>query len=140
VKNITVGIHSSSSVLLTWTPPVRSCWNGILTNYTITIHSLGPQNTTHFEGIGSEVTNSSLNGSHVMVLPDQELSNHPDPRSNGSIEAEVVLLTDLQPFFVYSMSVYMSNGAGDGPPASSELVTLPGTSKNTAITNCYVFL
>ncbi len=70
-----------------------------------------------------------------MVYPseEQELSNHPDPRSNKSIEAEEVLITGLQPYFVYSFSVYMSNGAGHGPSTSSEIVTLPGTSK----INCY---
>ncbi len=119
-------IKSSSSVLLMWTPPLQSCWNGIVTHYTIAVQSFGPNMTTSTLGI--LLQNKTLNKSHAIIYPDiqQELINQPDPRINRNIENENLLITCLQPFFKYSFSVSMSNVAGEGPLSHSDMVVLPG--------------
>ena len=71
-----------------------------------------------------------LKKSRMMIFPDasQDFKNDPDPRRGilKAIVSESLLISDLQPFFKYIFSMYMSNFAGDGPVTSSEVIFLPG--------------
>jgi len=114
---------------MSWSPPEHSCWNGIITNYTIQIQSLGPVNSFMTAKIQSN-DSLFLSMSHILIYPeaDQEFNNDPDPRRSISkaIVPEGLLIRDLQPFFKYTFSIYMSNIAGNGAVTSSEIFFLPG--------------
>ena len=130
VSNITTTVISTSSVYLSWIPPIHNCWNGIITNYTIAVQSLGPQSASFLEKINSNTKNESLYVSHIIALPDleNELNNDPDPRHGmlQRIVPETLLISQLHPFFKYTFTIYMSNAAGDSNSTSSEVISLPG--------------
>ena len=130
VNNISVALFSSTSAQLSWTPPQHSYWNGIITNYTIICHSLGPNDMSFIDDLGLQLMNTTLYYFFVTLFPEvgHEMANNPDPRQDvvEPIVPERAVITGLQEDFSYTFDVYMSNIAGDSDLASSDTIALPG--------------
>lgn len=127
MENISVAILSPSSVKVSWTPPLREFWNGIITSYTVISHSYGPNNFSTIDSSGFQptVTVHSLN--RVFPIKGNKWGNNADPRFlYQDVVGEEVMVEELQEYFTYKFTVYMTNSAGDSDPVTSSIVQLPG--------------
>ena len=132
VESVEVSVMSSSSVNISWLPPPREHWNGVLTSYTVISHSYGPNNVSTSGTSEVQLANTTLVGSVSKEYPieDSAWVNYPDPRfTYTDLAPEELTIESLHEFFTYKFTVYMSNSAGDSDLASSAAVQLPGTGK-----------
>lgn len=129
-QDLSISVLSPSSVKLSWLPPTRDFWNGILTSYTVISHSLGPNNMSAMDDVELHLANSTFPDTYstAFSFEDNKWSNNPDPRFYYSeVAEEDVTIDGLHEYFTYHFSVYISNSAGDSDPAESPLIQLPGT-------------
>ena len=74
--------------------------------------------------------NETLFETNIMVFPNSNtmLKNNPDPRRGvaDKIVNEDVSISDLQPFFNYTVAIYMSNVVGNSMSESTHVISLPG--------------
>jgi len=133
LQNLSISVLSPSSVKISWLPPPRDSWNGIIASYTILTHSLGPNNLFHEDGLEPSPAHSSQaleTSSTTLSIEGNAWSNSPDPRFHyGEVEVEETTLQDLHEYFTYKFTVYMSNSAGDSDMAESPPIQLPGTGR-----------
>lgn len=136
VENVEVSIVSSSSVSISWLPPPREHWNGILTSYTVISYSYGPNNIS-MSGISEvQLENTSFVGAVSKEYPMEGSAwvNYPDPRFiYTDLVPEELTIESLHEFFTYKFMVYLSNSVGDSDLVSSATVHLPGTGKHLSI-------
>ena len=145
VEDINVTALSHTSVQLSWQPPPRDYWNGVLTSYTITSHSYQPVSTraTNSSQSEAELSNSTLydTTTHVYTTQDTAWANNADPRFIFTeVVHEHVIVEQLHEFFRYHFTIVMSNSAGDSDPASSPPVQLPGNGKLNLCIACVCVL
>lgn len=128
LQNLSVSILSPSSVQLSWILPPRESWNGVITNYTVITHSLGPNNmSSAMDDIESQLTNST-SSERIFSIKDNRWSNNPDPRFYfREVATEEIIVENLNEYFTYCFSMYMSNSAGNSNRVESSTVQLPGT-------------
>ena len=130
IESIYVSIVSSSSVNLTWIPPPRESWNGILTSYTVIAHSHGPNNISSSEVMEIQLENTTLTESMSRKFPVEGngWANNPDPRFiYTALVAEEVTMNALHEFFMYEFTVFVSNSIGDSGSVTSSIIHMPGT-------------
>lgn len=108
--------------------PSRESWNGVITNYTLITHSLGPNNVSSAMGSSESQLTNSTSSERTLSIKDNRWSNNPDPRFYFTeVAMEEIIVEDLHEYFTYSFSMYMSNSAGDSNTVESSTVQLPGT-------------
>lgn len=118
VRNISVKAISPRSLSLSWLPPDRVFWQGVVLHYAVTVTRLGPVTQ-------SEVTRSTS----VMRLLAEPMTNHNDPSlAVEPLQEERHVLEDLEEYYQYSLSVAMVNSAGEGQPTLPILQNMPDAS------------
>lgn len=136
VGNISVAILSPTSVNVSWVPPPREFWNGIILSYSIDVHAHGPNNVSAFEQLGLQA-NTTEDDSFTKVIQAHggNLANNPDPRLPYMLDLlpEESVIDDLHEFFTYHFSISLINSVGTSDPAFSSVVHLPGTGKVSSI-------
>ena len=113
---------SSKSVKVSWLPPEKEHWNGIITNYTIYYKRLGPVSGDNF-GPNSEVLDT-------VSIPNtkQTLANDPNPKLvSHPLHHEEVLLEGLEEYFLYEFSVDVATSAGTGEVSLLLAVGMPAS-------------
>lgn len=98
-------------------------WNGIITSYTVDYELL--------HAVGEQAENSVLAPYSILSVsipqPGFPLANNPDPtRISLPLQTEMVLLEDLQEYYVYQFTVYLQNSAGRSESSQSVTQQLPG--------------
>ena len=105
---------------LTWIPPARINWKGVIQYYVLIITRLAP-----VEDGGRVSTNDRtyLEETLVHVAPT---SNHPDPSlASDPLITESYVKDDLEENFQYSFTVALANSAGTGPSSPALVQNMP---------------
>lgn len=114
---------SSKSVQLSWKPPKRKYWNGVIDHYSITVLE---QNNN---GIAKRASKN------IIVSPQ---SNNPDPSlATEPLQAETYHLEGLEENFDYSISISAINAAGSSLASNPLQQKMPQAGK---IGNLYFLL
>ncbi len=98
-QHLDVSASSSSSLQISWAPPLPEVQNGKIVGYTITVGVIGPQ---------------QLSPQSYFVAGDGEL---------------LFNLEGLHPFTNYSITVSASTQVGPGPPTSPQAIQTPEDGK-----------
>ena len=93
-RNVTITVLSSTSVQLSWEPPIPTAHNGILRTYRILIVNNN---------------NNNNNNDNSAILVDSSVTTHN--------------ISNLTPFTNYSFQVRAENNAGVGPYSEAVNVT-----------------
>ena len=118
VKNLTVRVISPRSLSLSWLPPDRVFWQGIVLHYAVIVTRLGPVTQ-------GQVTRSTS----VMRLVVEPMTNHNDPSlAVEPLQEETHVVENLEEYYQYSLSVAMVNSAGEGQPTLPIMQNMPDTS------------
>ena len=114
---MSVHVHSSSSVYVSWLPPDIQFWNGVVTNYTVTYINLGV--------VGEDTDEDSAYRMPTTVSipqPGQTLVNAQNPTLVSlPLRPESVFIDQLEEYCLYSFTVNQANIEDMGP--LSEIVT-----------------
>ena len=120
VQNIYVASSSTRSVLLTWDPPPRYSWRGVI-YYNIVVTE-----TALSEGLAKRQEPSSTN----MVYELTQLTNNRDPSlASEPLQAEQFTVNDLEESFVYVFSIQVANDAGNGESSPPVMQQMPEDGK-----------
>ena len=105
---------------LTWIPPARISWKGVIQYYIITITRLAP---IEEGGRASTDDRTYLEETTVHVTPT---SNHPDPSlASDPLMTELHVIDGLEENFQYSFTVALANSAGTGPSSAARVQNMP---------------
>lgn len=121
--NFSISVISPNSVDLFWLPPNPDYWNGIITNYTISIELHGPAINPN---IGEQPFTT------LISIPSRThpLVNIPDPRAvRLPLQFESYEVNGLHEFHIYAFTVYMYNSAGRSTSSSIIIQELPATGR-----------
>ena len=109
---------SPRSLSLSWLPPERVFWQGVVLHYAVTVTQLGP--VTH-----EQLTRSTS----VVRLFVEPKTNHNDPSlAVKPLQEERHVVENLEEYYQYSLSVAMVNSAGEGQPTLPITQNMPETS------------
>ena len=118
---MSVFVHSSSSVYVSWLPPDVQFWNGVITNYTVTYVNLGV--------VGEDMDGDSADQMSTTVSipqPGQTLVNSRNPTLVSlPLRPESVFIDQLKEYRLYSFSVYQANIEGVGPFGETVIQGMP---------------
>ena len=115
VRDISVSVASPTSVELSWLPPARDHWKGVIDHYQVTAARQGPVDGRKRRQTSAIVTKN---------VPPQ--NNHRDPSlASEPLQMESYVLQGLEEFFEYSISVQPVNAAGSGPTNPPILQNMP---------------
>ena len=105
---------------LTWIPPARISWRGVIQYYILTITRLAP---VEDDGRASTNDHTYLEEATLHVVPT---SNHPDPSlASDPLMTELYVKDGLEENFQYSFTVALANSAGTGPSSAALVQNMP---------------
>ena len=117
VRNVTTQISSPTSARLRWLPGDVETWNGVITRYTVQYSLL------HQVSSADLVIDEQARTSHLAA---SQFRNDPSPILAASpLEWEEIVIDGLRPYFVYSVSVFYENSAGQSANSSRLEFSLP---------------
>ena len=121
VKDLSIDITSPTSVQLSWLPPARMEWGGIIDHYLINATALGP-----VTGDGDQDR-----GNPTRVVRVAPITNNADPSlASVPLMLETYRLQELEEYYEYSITVSIVNAAGEGPSHPPIVRRMPETSKS----------
>ena len=105
---------------LTWIPPERISWRGVIQYYVLTITRLAP---VEDGGRTNTDDRTYFKETTVHVPPT---SNHPDPSlATDPLMTEVYEQDGLEENFQYSFTLALANSAGTGPSSAALMQNMP---------------
>ena len=117
MQDFELQVTSPRSLLVSWLPPERVYWQGVVEHYAVTVIRLGP--------VGEEQA-MFPNNMTVLVKPQ---TNRKDPSlALEPLQRESHVLDNLEEYFEYSFSVAMVNTAGVGEPSTPVMQNMPPAS------------
>ena len=117
VRNVTTQISSPTSARLRWLPGDVETWNGVITRYTVQYSLL------HQVSSADLVIDEQARTSHLAA---SQFRNDPNPiLATSPLEWEEIEIDGLRPYFVYSVSVFYENSAGQSANSSHLEFSLP---------------
>lgn len=123
MENFEVTIVSSKSVQLSWKPPKRKYWNGVIDHYSITV---------------LEQNNNGIAGRAPRNISVPPQSNNPDPSlATEPLQAETYHLEGLEENFDYSISISAVNAAGSSLASNPLQQKMPQAGK---IENLFIII
>ena len=106
IRSLSTDVISSTSIQLSWLPPERVYWNGLIDGFVITATRLGP-----VEGGTTKRQQQS-----VLTAQVQPQNNHRDPSLAAEpLQTETHVMQGLEEYYDYSIAVNIVNAAGSGP-------------------------
>ena len=120
VEGVSASQSSSRSVFLTWNPPPRYSWRGVI-YYNIIVTE-----TVLSDGLAKRQEPSTT----TMVLELTQLVNNRDPSlATEPLQAEQFTVDDLEESFLYGFSIQIANDAGVGDPSPPVMQQMPEDGK-----------
>lgn len=138
VVNLNAVAITSTAITVSWVPPTRANWNGLITSYLITYSTVDefirpsitntsfllPNNFTNSND--PRTANSTFSDSWKLILsPSPSSSLFPSPSlssvslSIGPLTTESITINNLHEFVTYTFTVVMTTEAG---PSNSQIV------------------
>ena len=120
IESFNLKVESATQVELTWIPPARITWKGVIQYYILTITRLAPVGD---DGRASMDDGTYLKETTVHVPPT---SNHPDPSlASDPLMTELYTKDGLEENFRYSFKLALANSAGIGPSSAALMQNMP---------------
>lgn len=118
MRNFNITVVSPTSLSLSWLPPERVHWLGVVLYYEVSVVSLG--------SLGAAEMTRSTDELKVQVEPK---ANHKDPSlASEPLQPESHIVRGLEEYYQYSVSIVMVNSSGEGEPTQPIVQNMPEAS------------
>ena len=116
VRSLSVDVTSPTSIQLSWLPPERVHWKGLINHFVVSATRLGP-----VEGGVTKRQQPS-----TLTAEVQPQNNHRDPSlATEPLQMETYVMQGLEEYYDYSIVVHQVNAAGSGPTHPPVLQSMP---------------
>lgn len=127
MEGVSFNVVSPVSVSISWRPPAKSEWKGVIKNFAIIaspIRSIGDnQSLTNPVSKRSVRSPRALDDIEITAVPR---ANNPDPSlAVEPFKREEVTISNLEQDFEYSLTVSIVNDAGRGAQSSPIYMSMP---------------